>query len=112
MRKRVYCIQQITKATTLQMLLFFVLIFLYQLSFSQDTLPVLVTNNTDSIQKIKQDTFPFISEPEDTLNISDDFFIVNKKEIRAEKTKKAFKFMSYFNYNDRGYGKDFSGIEK
>ncbi|MFN8238737.1 MAG: hypothetical protein U0T77_11260 [Chitinophagales bacterium] len=35
-----------------------------------------------------------------------------KKEERSEKVKKVFKFMSYINYSDRGYGKDFSGVEK
>jgi hypothetical protein len=35
-----------------------------------------------------------------------------KKQERSEKVKKVFKFMSYFNYNDRGYGRDFSGVEK
>ena len=37
---------------------------------------------------------------------------LQKKEIRSEKAKKVLKYLSYFNYNDRGYGKDFSGIEK
>lgn len=47
----------------------------------------------------------------DTFVIAPEFFS-NKKEMRAEKTKKVFKFLSYFNYSDRGYGKDFTGVEK
>ena len=35
-----------------------------------------------------------------------------KKEARIEMTKKVFKYISYISYNDRGYGKDFSGVEK
>jgi hypothetical protein len=35
-----------------------------------------------------------------------------KRDERNQKTRKIFKFLSYFNYSDRGYGKEFSGVEK
>jgi hypothetical protein len=104
------------KATTTRALLFFVFILHLNTSFAQDTLSNNLTQTQDSLQATAplfiQDTISEWKEPEDTLIIADDFFSVSKKESRVEKTKKAFKFLSYFNYNDRGYGKDFSGVEK
>lgn len=93
------------KATPIKMLLFFVFLNCCKSTHSQDTAHILPPP-TDSIQ-----TIPTLLE-QDTVPIAPEFFAVNKKETRAEKTKKAFKFLSYFNYSDRGYGKDFSGVEK
>lgn len=47
-----------------------------------------------------------------TVSISIDSLKSLKKIERTQKAKKAFKFLSYFNYSDRGYGKQFSGVEK
>lgn len=80
----------IQKAIQYIVLLFFIINF--EKTFSQDT--------TTYVKTI------------DFTSVSEDSIKIFKKEIRTEKTKKAFKFLSYFNYNDRGYGKDFSGIEK
>ncbi len=68
---------------------------------------------TDSILNTTADTSRYV-ESIPTLSADDtmDLFRTNKKEVRTEKAKKIFKFFSYFNYHDRGYGKDFSGIDK
>ena len=81
------------KATQNFALLFFILSIYHNTAYTQDT----ISTNAKTIDSTS--TFS------DTIKIS-------KKELRTEKTKKAFKFLSYFNYNDRGYGKDFSGIEQ
>lgn len=112
-KKAAVKIQYISKATPEPVLLFFMLIFYAASIVAQDTLKSLDSIKKDSItQTSLNDTLIRISEPMDTLELSPDLFVINKKEQRAAKTKKAFKFISYFNYNDRGYGKDFSGIEK
>lgn len=102
------------KATTTRALLFVFILHL-NTSFAQDTLSNNLTLTQDSLQATAplfiQDTISEWKEPEDTLIIADDFFSVSKRN-HALKNKKAFKFLSYFNYNDRGYGKDFSGVEK
>ncbi|MFN8282794.1 MAG: hypothetical protein U0U67_06235 [Chitinophagales bacterium] len=49
---------------------------------------------------------------QDTTGIPADSLKVLKQKQRNDKAKKVFKFLSYFNYSDRGYGKDFSGVEK
>ena len=67
-------------------------------SFSQDTLSVISDTS-------------FVSFDSLTTMYFDSLKTV-KKYDRTQKAKKAFKFLSYFNYSDRGYGKDFSGVEK
>lgn len=59
--------------------------------------------------------FTFLSNhsfSQDSTFIDIDSAKALKKIERTAKTKKAFKFLSYFNYSDRGYGKQFSGVEK
>lgn len=74
-----------------------------------------------SIQKLSFSLSPSLSLlSQDTLLVRDDTStLINidslkafKKIERTKKAKKAFKFLSYFNYSDRGYGKQFSGVEK
>ncbi|MCC6583682.1 MAG: hypothetical protein IT271_08270 [Chitinophagales bacterium] len=81
---------------------------------AQDTIATTIIKDsaTINVPAIKQDSAIYLLDTDDTLTISPEFFVINKKETRVEKTKKAFKFISYFNYSDRGYGKDFSGVEK
>lgn len=52
------------------------------------------------------------AEQDSSGMVSQDSIAHLRKELRKEKTKRVFKFISYFNYYDRGYGKDFSGAEK
>lgn len=49
---------------------------------------------------------------QDSTSVSTDSIKISKQKTRNDKAKKVFKFFSYFNYNDRGTGKDFSGVEK
>ena len=89
------------KATQFNVLLFLFFYFLQNYTYSQDT-TVIATQDTISVIRVARDT-----------NITQiDSLQPKTKQTRAEKTKKVFKFLSYFNYNDRGYGKDFSGVEK
>ncbi|MFN8261468.1 MAG: hypothetical protein U0X41_11090 [Chitinophagales bacterium] len=107
---------QHNKARSARVLLFFVICCCCHAAFSQAANGITDTTHIDSRSFLQpetiSDTIPYVQEPEDTIAISDEFFAVYKKQQRTEKTKKAFKFLSYFNYNDRGYGKDFSGVEK
>ncbi len=89
------------KATVYYALLFLFFQFKQASSFSQDTISKRIKETALSMHPIKDSTISFL-----------DSIKQNKKETRVEKTKKVFKFLSYFNYNDRGYGKDFSGVEK
>ncbi|MEZ5053486.1 MAG: hypothetical protein R2807_01765 [Chitinophagales bacterium] len=83
-------------AFLLQMLLFGLPMFAANL---QDTLTISPVDSVLTARILTDTATPFLP--------------TNKpKESKSEKIKKAFKFMSYINYNDRGYGKDFSGIEK
>ena len=94
-------------ATPISKVLLFLMSITYStFLFSQDSIPISLPVNIDS----STSTITVI----DTIAHSNrnDSLKNDKKEARAEKTKKVFKYMSYFNYNDRGYGKDFSGIEK
>lgn len=65
---------------------------------------------------ISNDSFKIISPIlfTDTLSLSlsADSLKILKQKMRSDKAKKVFKFLSYFNYSDRGKGKDFSGVEK
>jgi len=80
------------------LLLFNFFIFLSVRSFSQDT----ILTRVDTIFK----------KTDSSVVIQVDSVKELKKIERTQKTKKVFKFLSYFNYSDRGYGKQFSGVEK
>ena len=114
MQQRICNTHKILKATLLSTLLFFVMQIPFSAIYAQDTIPLPIIKDTATINvpAITQDTVVYLPDTDDTLTISPEFFVINKKETRVEKTKKAFKFISYFNYSDRGYGKDFSGVEK
>ncbi len=78
-------------------------VFLFCTSFQKNSFsfsPLLLNQDT---LLVRDDT---------SASISVDSLKVLKKAERTQKTKKAFKFLSYFNYSDRGYGKQFSGVEK
>lgn len=94
---------------TLFLLPLLFLIFTSVSLFSQDTLAV--KNDSILTIKVQNDTINPLIKNTDTLQISPDFFS-DKKQMRSEKVKKIFKFFSYINYSDRGYGKSFSGVEK
>ena len=113
MQQRICNTHKILKATLLSPLLFFVMQIPFSAIYAQDTIPLIIKDSaTINVPSITQDTVVYLPDTDDTLTISPEFFVINKKETRVEKTKKAFKFISYFNYSDRGYGKDFSGVEK
>jgi hypothetical protein len=114
MQQRICNPHKILKATLLSPLLFFVMQIQDVVVYAQDTIasPKIKDTATINTPVITQDTAVYLPDTDDTLTISPEFFVINKKETRVEKTKKAFKFISYFNYSDRGYGKDFSGVEK
>jgi hypothetical protein len=114
MQQRICNTHKILKATLLSPLLFFVMQIQDVVVYAQDTIasPKIKDTATINTPVITQDTAVYLPDTDDTLTISPEFFVINKKETRVEKTKKAFKFISYFNYSDRGYGKDFSGVEK
>lgn len=85
----------------LKMKLLFV--FLFCISFQKSSFSF-------SPSLLSQDTLLMHDNASTSINI--DSLKVLKKVERTQKTKKAFKFLSYFNYSDRGYGKQFSGVEK
>ena len=94
-------------ATPISKVLLFLMSITYStFLFSQDSIPISLPVNIDS----STSTITVI----DTIAHSNrnDSLKNDKKEARAEKTKKVFKYMSYFNYNDRGYGKDFFWYRK
>jgi len=86
-------------ASANRLLLFFVHLFSIFHANAQDNLNV--PSTIDSTSEIIKKELKIV-----------DTFLIEKKENKADKIKKAFKFISYVNYSDRGYGKDFTGIEK
>ncbi|HUM50550.1 MAG TPA: hypothetical protein PK431_02005 [Chitinophagales bacterium] len=74
-------------------------------SFSQDTTKIYSDTLTTSTDRL-------IIAVDSSMPISIDSLKSLKRIERSQKAKKAFKFLSYFNYSDRGYGKQFSGVEK
>lgn len=90
--------------TITKLFLFCILFFFsYSYSFSQKILPDTPVVVIDTIEILSIDT---------CMVIIPDSIQILKKEIRAEKTKKVFKVLSYLKYTDPGYGKEFSGVEK
>lgn len=88
----------------------FILLFLFfflalSKSFSFQITTVITDTTTTSVDSL-------ITEIDTTIVLSEDSLKALKKIERTQKTKEAFKFLSYFNYSDRGYGKQFSGVEK
>lgn len=83
MQQRICNTHKILKATLLSPLLFFVMQIQDVVVYAQDTIasPKIKDTATINTPVITQDTAVYLPDTDDTLTISPEFFVINKKGI-------------------------------